>query len=374
MQGTAFRMPAAGMPPGAAATGRVFRPGRGSAGNLSVARQPPARAHGGFAGGAACTRAGLGTWSRRKSGDIGSLSDWLNAITGTPDGARLATILAIAAAFLHAVFGALQKGRFDPWLSRGAIDIAYGLLALPVALFLVPWPEAHHWPILFGAMLIHMVYKLLQAATYQRGAYTVVYPVVRGSAPLFAAIAAGVVFGERFSAVQWLGVALLVSAIFGLAVFNWQRLQTGRETLAPALGFAVLTGAMVACYTTYDAWGIRSTPNPFTFLAWFFFLDSLFFPFAMRHRLAAVPREHWLPLAKRGVIGALVAFASFGSIMLATRLDDVGRAAVLRETSTVFAALVGWLVLGERVGPVRVVLMALIALGAVIVEFGAWMG
>ena len=71
------------------------------------------------------------------------------------------------------------------------------------------------------------------------------------------------------------------------------------------------------------------------------------------------------------MIGAFVAFASFGSIMMATRIDEVGRAAVLRETSTVFAALVGWLVLGEKVGPARAALMALIALGAVIMEFGA---
>ena len=56
--------------------------------------------------------------------------------------------------------------------------------------------------------------------------------------------------------------------------------------------------------------------------------------------------------------------------MMATRLDKVGEAAVLRETSTVFAALIGWLILKETVGPRRIALMTLIALGAVIVEFG----
>jgi drug/metabolite transporter (DMT)-like permease len=56
--------------------------------------------------------------------------------------------------------------------------------------------------------------------------------------------------------------------------------------------------------------------------------------------------------------------------MLATRLDKVGEAAILRETSVVFAALIGWLVLKEKVGPRRTMLMWLIALGAVIVELG----
>ena len=72
----------------------------------------------------------------------------------------------------------------------------------------------------------------------------------------------------------------------------------------------------------------------------------------------------------RGAIGAVVAFISFGGVMLATYLDKVGEAAVLRETSTVFAGLIGWLVLKETVGPKRLALMILIALGAVIVEFG----
>jgi len=66
----------------------------------------------------------------------------------------------------------------------------------------------------------------------------------------------------------------------------------------------------------------------------------------------------------------VVAFFSFGAVMMATRLDKVGEAAVLRETSTVFAAAIGWVVLGEKVGPRRLALMALIAGGAVIVEMG----
>ena len=75
-------------------------------------------------------------------------------------------------------------------------------------------------------------------------------------------------------------------------------------------------------------------------------------------------------IVRLGLSGAFIAFFSFGSIMMATRLDKVGEAAVLRETSTLFAALIGWLVLKEGIGPRRLALMALIAAGAVIVEFG----
>ncbi|WBU53699.1 EamA family transporter [Paracoccus sp. SCSIO 75233] len=297
--------------------------------------------------------------------------DLINQISGTPEGARIASLLALTAALMHAIFGALQKGRHDPWVSRAAIDIWVIVISLPVALFVVPWPEPHMWPIFAGMLVIHISYKMAQAMTYQRGAYTVVYPVVRGTGPLVTVIAAGIVFQERYNLTQWMGVAILVSGILGFAVYNYRKLEVGRETLMPALGWALITGVFVAAYTTYDAWGIRQTADPFTFLAWFFLLDGIFMPLWTMRRLARLPRTDLVPLGLRGLIGALVAFVSFGSIMMATRIDEVGRAAVLRETSTVFAALVGWLVLGEKVGPRRTALMALIAAGAIIMEFGA---
>ncbi|WP_435310474.1 EamA family transporter [Primorskyibacter sedentarius] len=299
------------------------------------------------------------------------MSAWLISLEGTQAGHQLALVLAILAAILHAVFGALQKGRHDPWLSRAAIDGSYGLMAAPFALFVVPWPEPHMWVIFLGAFVIHTAYKLLQAQAYTKGAYTVVYPVVRGTGPLFAVIGAYLIFGEVFTAVQWMGVGVLLAGIFGLAVYNLIFLTQERDTLWVALMLAVITGLFVALYTTYDAFGIRATSDPFTFLAWFFMIDGLAFPVlgVLRWRNMA-QRPTLPPLLIRGVVGGIVAFFSFGSIMLATRLDKVGEAAVLRETSTVFAALIGWLVLKETVGPRRIALMALIAAGAVIVEIG----
>ncbi len=299
------------------------------------------------------------------------MSTWLISLEGTEAGHRLALGLALMAAFLHAVFGALQKGRHDPWMSRGAIDASYCLLAAPFALFVVPWPEPYMWPIFAIVWLIHIGYKVLQAAAYTKGSYTVVYPVVRGTGPLFTVIGAYLLFGETFSTTQWLGVATLLAGIFGLAAYNLRYLETNRETLDIALILALATGLFVALYTTYDAYGIRATADPFTFLAWFFMIDGTAMPLyaALRYR-AMIHRPALGPLMLRGLAGGIIAPLSFGSIMLATRLDKVGEAAVLRETSTVFAALIGWLVLKETVGPRRIALMALIALGAVIVEMG----
>lgn len=293
----------------------------------------------------------------------------ITGLAGTPAGHQLAVGLALAAAFLHALFGALQKGRDDPWLARAAIDACYGIMALPVALFVVPWPEPALWPVFAGVFVIHAGYKIAQAMTYDRAPYTVVYPIVRGTGPVFTVLFAGIVFGEHFAPGQWLGLGLLVAGIFGLAVTALARMEHPLA-FAPALGLALVTGGFVAAYTTYDAWGIRMPEDPFTFLAWFFVVDSLFIPAVTWRRWRGITAEKARGLALRGVFGALVAFASFGSVMIATRLDHVGLAAALRETSTLFAALIGRLVLGEKVGPGRAALMGLIALGAVVMEIG----
>ncbi|MGV8987072.1 MAG: EamA family transporter [Cypionkella sp.] len=296
------------------------------------------------------------------------MSAWLLSLVGTPAGHHLAIGLALLAAVLHALFGALQKGRDDPWLSRAAIDASYGVMSVPFALFVVPWPEPHMWPIFLGAFFIHAGYKVAQAMTYVRAPYTVVYPVVRGTGPFFTVLFAGAVFGEHFLPLQWLGLGLLVAGIFGLACHSLWKLGNQAASLLPALGLAFLTGGFVAAYTTFDAWGIRATADPFTFLAWFFMIDGVFIPVITWRRWWNLPAERIKPLFKRGVLGAFVAYFSFGAVMMATRLDNVGEAAALRETSTVFAALIGWLVLGEKVGALRGALMGLIALGAVVME------
>lgn len=292
-------------------------------------------------------------------------------LAGTPAGARLALALALISAVMHATLGALQKGRHDPWVSRGVMDLCTGLLAAPFALFVVPWPNAEVWLLLGGVMLIHLGYKVCLAMAYERADFTLVYPLVRGTGVLATVALATVVFGEHYGWRSWAGVALLSGAIIGLAVVNIRSARIAPETLRTALSFALITGAAVAVYTVYDAYGIRRTPDPFTFLAWFFVVEAVLFPLVVRRRIAkAVATGEIGALLRRGFLGALVALISFGGIMLATRLDKVGEAAAVRELSIVFAAILGVLFLGERLNAARLILIALIAAGAMIVEFG----
>ena len=112
------------------------------------------------------------------------MSDFIFSIEGTEAASRYAMMLALVSAVAHAFFGAIQKGRHDPWLTRGAIDVFYCLGALPFALFVFPLPQGGQWWLLAGAFVIHIAYKTLMAMAYSRAAYTVVYPITRGTGPL----------------------------------------------------------------------------------------------------------------------------------------------------------------------------------------------
>jgi hypothetical protein len=161
-----------------------------------------------------------------------------------------------------------------------------------------------------------------------------------------------------------------LAGIFGLAGCNDARLAEGRATLGPPMGSAVAAGLFVALDTTDDARGLRASADPFPSLACFFLLTAFDRPLVValgprRGRLAGMALR---PRLRRGRMGALVAFRSFGGLMLATRLGPLGQAAVRRKTLTVFAALIGWPMPGAKTGPRRLALMWLIATGEVVVQ------
>ena len=305
------------------------------------------------------------------------MGETIVTLAGTGAGEVLALVLTLLSALAHAVFGAINKGGRDPYLNRGAINLFYGLIALPFALFVVPWPSTELWLLLIAVYFVHIAYEYFQARAYEIGGFTVVYPIARGTGPLITVIAAGFVFGERFGPIQWAGLLLLSGAIYGLAWANMRTLGYGDfheiRRLRAAIMTALLTGVCIAGYTTIDGYGVRLAHDPFTFLAWMFVSGGAGFPliaYARWRKMPAEDRPAVPDLALRGLFGAIIAFISFGAVMLAIRLDKVGEAVALRETSIIFATAIGVLLFKETIDLRRLALIGLIALGAVVIELG----
>ncbi|MEM9278547.1 MAG: DMT family transporter [Pseudomonadota bacterium] len=302
------------------------------------------------------------------------MGEYFVGLAGTATGEKLALVLALVSAFAHAVFAALNKQGIDPYLNRGAINIAYSIMAAPFALFVFPLPEGYLIPVLVVSYLMHLAYEWMQSAAFSKGAFTLVYPIARGTGPFITALLAIFVFSENLELGQWAGLLLLSGAIISLAGINLQEKgldEKLKATLLPSILLAIGAGIAVALYTTVDAYGIRIAPDPFTFLAWFFFTGGFGFPlvaYARWRQMEVKPPIR--PLIIRGFTGASIAFFSFGMLMLATRIGKVSEAAALRETSIIFATAIGVIFFKEKVGTSKLAIIALIALGAVLVEFG----
>ena len=198
--------------------------------------------------------------------------------------------LALLAAVSHAVFGALQKGRHDPWLTRGAIDVSYALMALPVALFLVPWPEGRVWallarrdgdpPRLQARPGDGLQPRRLHRRLPDRPRHRPARHRRRRRPGLRRALHRRAMGGRRCC-------SRAASSRSRPPTSRRRRIDRG-VLAAGGRRWRCVTGGFVAAYTTYDAYGIRATPDPFTFLAWFFVADGLIFPV---DRAGALPRH-----------------------------------------------------------------------------------
>lgn len=295
------------------------------------------------------------------------------SMAGTPEGEVLALFLALMSALAHAIFAAVNKGGIDPYLNRGAINIAYSVMAAPFALFVFPLPSEALIPILFLSYLLHIAYEWLQAGAFSRGSFTLVYPIGRGIGPVITALLALFVFSETLILSQWVGLLVLSSAIFSLAFINLAETELTAEAkrgLKISILLASGAGIFIALYTTVDAYGIRLAKDPFTFLAWFFFLGGFGFPVVAYSRWRKLEEKPEIqPLIIRGIFGALIAFFSFATLMLATLIGKVSEAAALRETSIIFATGIGVLFFHEKVDLKRMFVIGLIAVGAIMIEF-----
>lgn len=302
------------------------------------------------------------------------MGELLKNLAGTAEGKTLALVLALLSAMAHATFGAINKGGVDPYLNRGAINISYSLMAMPFALLILPWPSQELFQILVITFFIHVLYEWLQTVSFYNGAFTVVYPIARGSGPMITALAALIVFKEQLSSIQWSGLIILSGSIFLLGFHNYKvAAKSGQDIsgLRTAVTAALFTGVMIAVYTTVDAYGIRLADNPFTFLAWFLMMGGFGFPvIAYRHWRKTKVNLPVKDLALRGITGAVIGSLSFGFVMLATLLGSVSEAAAFRETSIVFATIIGIVIFKEKISAQAIMLIGMIVLGAILIKIG----
>ncbi|MDZ4799043.1 MAG: DMT family transporter [Bryobacteraceae bacterium] len=261
----------------------------------------------------------------------------------------LATVLILASAMLHAIVNALVKISDDGLLTRGCMNAVAFFIALPF-ITVVPLPDASLWMILIAAMLVHGLYPFFLAGAYRHSDLSVAFPVARGITPLGVVLLAWLVLGSTLSTGKLLGICLLSA---GIAAFALERFHPSDPGHRKGFALAVCTGCIVATYTVLDGIGLKTAYDPNTYIVWLFVLDGLFVSsivtLARRHSVVPFLRKNW----RKGLLGGVLGVLTYGLALYALSLGSLVEIAALRETSVVFAALIGAFLLKESFGTLR---------------------
>ena len=256
------------------------------------------------------------------------------------------TLAVLLAALLHASWNAMIKGGSDVLLDTATIVAGAGLLSIPF-LFVVPLPAPASWPYIFGSIITHLAYYFLMVNAYRTGELSLVYPLMRGVAPLITAVLGIVWLRELPAPISWLGMLLISMGVIALAL----RPAGNAPLLAGhgrAVRFALANAAVIATYTIIDGTGARLAGDPWAYIVWLFVLDAI--PFSL-YMLATRKRAFVGALVERrwhGLIGGALSAGAYAISVWAMTKAPVALVASLRETSVLFATLIGARLLRER--------------------------
>jgi drug/metabolite transporter (DMT)-like permease len=279
----------------------------------------------------------------------------------------LAAVLGAAA--LHALWNSLVKSAGDKVLSSAVIAIWCGVVAGVTALVL-PRPAGAAMPFIVASAIIHIVYFMLVGQLYRNADLSVAYPIMRGLAPLIAAVIAFITLGEAPAPIASFGVAALVAGVLAMGASGLAHGRIDRPTIIVALA----NSAVIAVYSVIDGEGARISGSgaafAFAYNSWADALTALaYLPILLflrgRTVAAALVRDWGL-----GLVGGVAAFLGYAIVIWAMTQAPIAAVAALRETSVVFAAIIGVVALREPFHAQRAIAALVILAGIILLRIG----
>lgn len=274
-----------------------------------------------------------------------------------------AVALVLLAAFLHASWNALVKGGHDRLVVLTIANATGVFLSLLIAPF-VPLPMPASWPFMLASIVLHTGYYYFLIRAYRVGDLSHVYPLARGLSPMLVALLAALTANEIPSPLGMVGVALACTGIASLAFDAGPPWRGDRRPLAHAAGTAIF----IAAYTLADGLGVRRAGEPLSYIVWLMLLDGIpivcFTTWARRRTLVGAIGAGW----RAGLSSGVLQFSAYALVIWAMSLGAMVSVSALRETSVIFAAFIGAVVLKERVGILRISAAIMVASGIVLMR------
>ena len=248
----------------------------------------------------------------------------------------------LGAAFLHASWNALIKTGTSKQSAMLILAICQAGIGAIIALWR-GWPVAAAWPWLLGSGVIHMFYQLFLSYAYQHGDLSRVYPIARGAAPMIVLILSSLFLTDQITTHEFAGIVVLGAGILLMA----HGVFTGgeqRKLLPFALGSAVAT----AGYSITDGMGARAAGDPIVYVGWLMVVAGVFYvPVAIALKgpgLLRASRRAWA----MGMAAGALSLGAYAIAVWAMTVAPIAVVAAVRETSILFAVLIGWLVFDEK--------------------------
>ncbi len=268
-------------------------------------------------------------------------------------------LVVLLAAVMHASWNAMLRAGADRFWSMTVMCIAIALVCALVTPF-VPAPAIASWPYAVASAVLHVGYNLFLVRAYRTGDLGRSYPIARGASPMLVSIGAALFARELPDLVSLMGVLLVSGGIVALA---FEGGAIDREALPYALG----TGAFIGAYSVTDGIGVRLSETPVGYTVWMCLLWGLAAPlvYGAARGFRSLVRGTRETLVAAG--GGLVSLVAYGIIILAMSLGPMGPVSALRETSVVFAALIGRFFLSEKLTAYRLAACAVVTIGAILI-------
>ena len=272
-------------------------------------------------------------------------------------------LVVLGSAVLHAVWNAIIKGGPDKLIETAMKAGGSGLLGLAMIPFLpLPLPESRIF--LCGTVACHLFYYLFIAYAYRGADMSYAYTIMRGSSPLFTALAAVFILHDTLSPGGWAGVIMLSSGVLILAIDAVRRGGFSLPSTLLALGNAFV----IMGYTLVDGSGVRLAGNSVSYVCWAFFLNAfpitIFTLIARRGEYFRYVRKRWI----YGLCGGTCSLLAYGLALWGMTRAPISTVAALRETSVVFGMLFAVIFLKEKMTPARLAAVLLVLAGAMVMR------
>jgi drug/metabolite transporter (DMT)-like permease len=281
-------------------------------------------------------------------------------------------LLLFLAAILHALANALMKN------SRVKLAFVWWMLGVSCVLglplwFFIPKVEPLAWALIFISGVLEVIYFFTLTRAYSTGELSVVYPIARGSAPLFLLIWAVLFLKERPTPTGMVGIVAVAAGLYLInlrGIGDWNRPLHAFQSAAPR--WALLTGILISAYTAVDKIGVAYfSPLVYIyfvlFIGWIFLSVQWFLPVQRAALLAEVAeRKRALAVFAAAIFGT----AGYTLVLAAMRLSPASYVGAVREVSVVIGAWIGVRFMGEQGGSLRIVASSLVAIGILLIALG----